>query len=320
MKSIFNDLGELEDSEKPIIVLVDGPEVNIGEVCYARSTTRSFRVKNEGENACAFRFVSLEPGGLICKEWMRLQPTSGILRPGEAMSIELSIYIDTHFASLLNLGNYCLTDYLVLHIAKGTDHIISVIGTYQRTCFANSLAWLVRSPGPIRSHSDALLLPEANTLSTPRELMFLVEWLMTNAVHVPNLFITPADQNLVLIIREHLDTQTLDSGKNVAFPVDTSALDIAHAYGETLVEFLASITEPVIPWAMHPRCALAHDREHVFEILDDIPGFARNVYVTVTAFLHYVISTVGAERSTALGFSRTFSSETTQKLHQEYLF
>ncbi|KAF8499473.1 Endonuclease/exonuclease/phosphatase [Hysterangium stoloniferum] len=310
MKSIFNDLGELEDSEKPIVVLVDGPEVNIGEVCYARSTTRSFRVKNEGAVRTTQQDddLSITPFRMLApfasyhwnqagKEWMQLQPTSGILCPGETMSIELSIYIDMRFASFFNLGSYRLTDYLVLHLAKGTDHIISVVGTYQRTCFANSLAWLVRSPGPIRSHSDVPLLPEANTLSAPREFMFLVEWLMTNAVDVLNLFITPADPNLVFIIREYLDTQTLDSGNGVAFPADTNALDIAQAYGETLVEFLCSLTEPVIPWAMHPRCALARDREH---ILDDIPGFARNVYVTVTAFLHYVVSTGGAERSTAL--------------------
>jgi inositol polyphosphate 5-phosphatase INPP5B/F len=49
------------------------------------------------------------------------------------------------------------------------------------TCFATSLAWLVRSAGPIRTHGNVGLLPEANTLSAPRELMFLIEWLMTNA-------------------------------------------------------------------------------------------------------------------------------------------
>jgi inositol polyphosphate 5-phosphatase INPP5B/F len=52
------------------------------------------------------------------------------------------------------------------------------------TCFANSLAWLVRSPGPIRTHSNIALLPEANTLSAPRELMFLIEWLISNAQDV----------------------------------------------------------------------------------------------------------------------------------------
>lgn len=51
------------------------------------------------------------------------------------------------------------------------------------TCFANSLSQLTRLPGPIRdvAHSDALL-PERLAINAPREVMRLVNWMMTNTV------------------------------------------------------------------------------------------------------------------------------------------
>ena len=95
---------------------------------------------------------------------------------------------------------------------------------------------------------------------------------------------------------QHLDTQHLD-GTSMAndFPAGSDHRAIALAYGEALLQFLDSLTEPVIPWVLHPRCALAKSREDVFDvcepvlgcapflmtllrqILDDVPSFARNV-------------------------------------------
>ena len=62
-------------------------------------------------------------------------------------------------------------------------HLITV-DTLGRTCFATSLDRLVRHPGPVRSQERMELLPEEQTLNAPREVMRLVNWLMSNATDV----------------------------------------------------------------------------------------------------------------------------------------
>ncbi|KAF8494032.1 Endonuclease/exonuclease/phosphatase [Gautieria morchelliformis] len=289
-------------TESPTVTILDGTDLDLGLISYMTPASGSIRVKNTGMVACAFRFVPLEAGSPICKEWLQVQPEEGLLLPGEKVSIHFTINIGKRTASSLNHGNTRLEDKMIFRLSKGSDYIISVSGSYLPTCFATSLAWLVRSVGPIRTHGNTALLPEGNTLSAPRELMFLIEWLITNAHDVADLFVASADESLVHAIREHMDTQPLDSGKgtDVSFPEDNDQRAIALAYGEALLQFLDSLAEPVIPWVLHPRCALAQDREDAFEILDHVPSFARNVYVTVTAFLHYIAHSGGPERAIAL--------------------
>ncbi|KAF8581126.1 DNase I-like protein [Ramaria rubella] len=295
--SVFKKLGDFEDSGEALTVTVlDGVEIDMGSVSYLQPISRAVRIQNNGKVTCAFRFIPLDPGSPIHKEWLGLEPLNGILLPGEIQTINITIKINKRAASFLNHGNTRLEDSLILRFVKGTDILLTVSGSYLPTCFSNSLAWLVRSSGPIRTQGDAQLLPEANTLSAPRELMFLVEWLITNAQDVHDLFVDSADESLVFIIREHLDTQPLDTSKGVSFPEGADSRSIALAFGDALLQFLDSLTEPVIPWVLHPRCALAKDREDVFEILDDVPSFARNVYITVTAFLHFISQLGDPER------------------------
>jgi inositol polyphosphate 5-phosphatase INPP5B/F len=65
---------------------------------------------------------------------------------------------------------------------------------------------------------------------------------------------------------QHLDTQPLDSSSAIDFPEKTLKRDIALAFGSALIQFLSSLSEPVIPWLLHPRCALVKDRDGVFEV------------------------------------------------------
>ncbi|KIJ42241.1 hypothetical protein M422DRAFT_780052 [Sphaerobolus stellatus SS14] len=307
LKSIFRSLGDFEDSEEaPSVKILDESEINMGDIIYGRSVTRNIRIQNTGKNACGFRFIPLEPGEPICKEWLNVKPLNGLLLPGETTSIEITVIIDERTASFLNHGNPSISENLVLHLLRGTDHIFSLIGSYKKTCFANSLSRLVRTRGPVRTKGDEPLLPEVNALSAPRELMFLVEWLMTNGLDVPDIFLEPGNEDLIGIIREHLDTQPLDNTVTIQFPTMASHRDITLAFGGALLQFLGSLTEPVIPWAIHSRCALVQDREGVFEVLDEVPSFSRNVFVTVTAFLHFIAQSGGEDTSAQL--ARVFAN------------
>ena len=54
----------------------------------------------------------------------------------------------------------------------------------ERTCFATSLARLVRLPGPARVATSQQLLREDDAANAPREIMRLVNWLMTEATAI----------------------------------------------------------------------------------------------------------------------------------------
>ena len=64
-------------------------------------------------------------------------------------------------------------------------HHIYALTVAEYTCFANSLSQLTRLPGPIRSiQSTDELLSERAAINAPREVMRLINWLMTNASSV----------------------------------------------------------------------------------------------------------------------------------------
>lgn len=200
----------------------------------------------------------------------------------------LSAYVDERTASRLNAGVVDLEWTLILHIALGKDHFVTLAGRYERTCFATSLGTLVRLPGPIRALTNVgELLPEDHALTLPREISRLVGWLTSGTVEsVPDVFLTPGEPEAVARIRECLDT-------GADFDVDnaTHGRRSFLALGDCLLQFLAALPDPVIPVNMHERCAQAADRDQAFEILQELPKECVNVWLLVTALLHSIIQT-----------------------------
>ncbi|TFY62871.1 hypothetical protein EVJ58_g3587 [Rhodofomes roseus] len=85
----------------------------------------------------------------------------------------------------------------------GKDHFITAVAKYERTSFANNLSMLARLPGPIRglkSLND--LLPADHAVTAPREVMRLINWLMTNATNAEGLFLQAGDSKAVDTICE----------------------------------------------------------------------------------------------------------------------
>jgi phosphatidylinositol-bisphosphatase len=157
-----------------------------------------------------------------------------VLLPRESTTLTLSVYVDDTSAAIFNTGPRRIGTFLVLHALLGKNYFISISGEYggyftnppriftltyghvEHTCFANSLARLVRLPGPIRAAEG--LVPEENAVNAPREVIRLVNWLMTHAASIvyliyiytvsylifyqDDLFIGPAEQKLVATIRE----------------------------------------------------------------------------------------------------------------------
>lgn len=69
---------------------------------------------------------------------------------GESANIHLAVMVNNESAPVLNTGKETMEDILIIHLEHGKDYFLSVVGSYIRTCFGNSLEWLSRLDRPIR--------------------------------------------------------------------------------------------------------------------------------------------------------------------------
>ncbi|KAL4243376.1 inositol 1,4,5-trisphosphate 5-phosphatase type II family protein [Abortiporus biennis] len=285
VQKLWREVLDCENSDEVPRMNVTPATVEFGDVFYERSTTQVLELSNLGKVPCAFRFVPITSEAPVHPPWLRLPTMTGLIQPGEKLTIPITVTVDSKNAYRLNTtGSGRLEDTLILHTMFGKDHFISVRGRYQKTCFATPLERLSRLSGPIRSPASLDLLPVDQALNAPREVMRLVNWLMSHAVDVPDLFVTPGDDSLVFDIRECLDT-----GNEFEFDIsETDKFSICKAFATCLLKFLDSLPHSVIPRSLQARCAQVLNREMAFELLSELPGYTVNVWVSITAFLHYI--------------------------------
>ncbi|KAF9045408.1 DNase I-like protein [Panaeolus papilionaceus] len=261
--------------------------VDFDKVFYNKPIEKKIKIKNASKMPSAFRFVPVQPDAPIHPEWLQVHPLIGVLLPDEAVEVSLRIHVDARNAENLNLHAKDIGGTLILHTVLGKDHFISVAGEYQYTCFANKLTRLTRLKGPIKSLKSANdLLPEDHPVNAPREVMRLVNWLMSNPVDSDDLFIIPGKPDIVASIRECLDT-----GDEFPFPSSPTDPSIARSFATALVEFLNALPEPLIPANLHSRSLEMTNRDEAFELLDSVPPAAVNVWISITAFLHFICQT-----------------------------
>ncbi|KAI9060023.1 DNase I-like protein [Trametes sanguinea] len=284
IERLWRDVSGLEYVDERPRVRVSPTTIEFGSVFYKRPATKVLQIENIGNVPCSFRFVAKAPAADPCPRWLRMSATTGLVLPGEKAEISLTAYVGDALASHLNTGFPRLDETLVLHTALGRDHFVQATGAYKRTCFATSISWLVRLPGPVRElRFSGDLLPEERGVNAPREIMRLVNWLMSNATDVSGLFFERGDEELVQQIRESLDT-----GAEFAFDRHERDPKVALAFADALIQFLESLVEPVIPAALHARCAEMSSRDEAFEILEELPVVNVNVWISLTAFLHFI--------------------------------
>lgn len=104
----------------------------------------------------------------------------------------------------------------------------------------------------------------------------LISWIQNE------IFISRGSESTILSIREvgHrlypqdsywsdiiTSLKSLDTGDEFAFRPETSDVPIRLAFADTLLRFLNSLTEAVVPAAVHSRCRHAIDRDEAFEVM-----------------------------------------------------
>ena len=194
---VMRTLDKFENQSLPKVDL-NKIDVNFGELYYENKASESILVTNSGKVVAHFRLVpKLEDEGL-CKDWISISPTFGMLIPGESMTINFSINLDNKTAQQLNQGRESLDDIIILRLENGRDHYLTVSGTYARSCFGMSLRDLVVIGEPVR---DLPLEPKARaefekkhppaSLSVPKELWRIVDAINEKGLHEKDLFLTP---------------------------------------------------------------------------------------------------------------------------------
>ncbi|KIJ16415.1 hypothetical protein PAXINDRAFT_132353 [Paxillus involutus ATCC 200175] len=282
---LHREFANFEGSGRTPKVKIHPTSVELGNIVYKRSVRWEVVVKNEADVPCVFRFVGAGADEPVTPSWLHVEPIVGLLRPHESATITLLTHIDNGSAAKLNLGPSRLECTLILHTALGKDHFIAVSGDYQYTCFGNTLERLTRLASPIRKlKCPEELMPPGKAINAPREVMRLINWMMTNVSATDELFEYPAKESLCNTIRECLDTGD-------EFPCTSPNEDhreLVAAFAGTLASFLDSLTEPLVPPYLHARCLQTRDKDEAFELLDEFPHECINVWISLTAFLHYI--------------------------------
>ncbi|KIL66111.1 hypothetical protein M378DRAFT_192118 [Amanita muscaria Koide BX008] len=284
MHKLMRESRHMEEAVGRSMLKVLTPTVDFGKVHYMRPAIRTVKLQNTGKVPTTYRFVPIHGETSIHPSWLRIEPMTGILLPDDIAEIAFTFFADNVAARTLNLSERALKATVILHSLLGKDHFISITGEYQYTCFATSLERLTRLSGPVRTLNSPLeYLPDHRAKNAPREVMRLVNWMMAGSARVENLFFTPAEDVYIHSIRECLDT-----GDEFPYPPGSEDDRIHLAFGATLLQFLESLSSPVVPVFIHERCLQATDRDEAFESLDAFPSSSVNAWISITAFLHYI--------------------------------
>jgi phosphatidylinositol-bisphosphatase len=222
---------------------------------------------------------------------MTVSPTYGMLIPGEQTAIiNVTLTIDNNTAQLLNSRREVLEEILILRLENGRDYYISVNGTYARSSFGMNLDELVLYKDPIRTipldtiervlhFPNELEVSPTNSLCVPKELWRVVDAIYEKGLPSKNIFAHPGIPEEVQQIREALDTGS---------PFGPFSI---HSYVELFLEFLSSLSTPVVPSSFLPTVEINAENIQSMSrrLLEDLPPVHYNVFVYVISFFREVL-------------------------------
>ncbi|RDH29499.1 hypothetical protein BDQ94DRAFT_150394 [Aspergillus welwitschiae] len=316
-QEVVRELDKVENESRPGLTVVvdhhgsqptseDPNAVNFGDIPFDVPVTRSLTVANTSGVPATFTLEKPEQDvSNRTPSWLdyridqphlsdsdsgskqKLPSHECTLHPGEIANIEVTACVrDIELARLVNDGKLSLEEILVLRVAHGRDHFISVHGKWLPTCFGRSLEELTvmpetgaRSLVPAKAPRDQNNTP-GMPLSAPRELFRLTEaiseiseraiaeWSMTRSEaeeDTPPWMREPAgfgwpfepeawtlrDQversHLLSCAREALDT---NKDFNSVFAPEVTSLQRLEILSETLLAFLGSLKDGIVTAAV----------------------------------------------------------------------
>ncbi|EAL73184.1 RhoGAP domain-containing protein [Dictyostelium discoideum AX4] len=260
--------------------------VDFETIKFMQPISKQLIFENIGQVIARFQFIPKLDETILCKPWLKISPLAGMMIPKEKVTIDLTIYVDNLTSGLFNINNNStnstnesMDDILILHLENGKDYFISISGKFQKTCFGNTLDNLVRYPHPIRNNLP--IPPEQKKLSIPKELWRIIDYIYYNGLKEEGLFIKSGVTKEMELIRDCLDT---------AEPFSSISFSI-HSMAETLIRFLESLVEPVIPFNMYQQALDASSSPLSCKTLvSHLPSVNYNVFFYLISFLIETLS------------------------------
>ena len=241
-------------------VSVDTTEIVLDSVVFNESRSRVLTVANTGQVPVQFEFIKKHREASYCKPWLKVEPCTGFLMPGDNAYVTLEVLVDKTTAWSLNSGLDTLYDILVLHLEGGKDIFITVSGQYHKSCFGCSIEALIHMHQPVGQaqaehiaqleKAAALAMAQSNAdadstqpvLAVPKEMWFLLDELYRRGLDVPGLFEQPGLPAEIAAIRSTLDTSLPE---NLPGSV--------HSVAGALLIFLETLREPIVPYGLTLR-------------------------------------------------------------------
>lgn len=280
-EEVMKTLDNFDNESLPMVGL-DRISIDFGEVRYDQTVTLPIKVTNTGSVLACFRLVPKLEEDKLCKHWLSVTPTYGMLIPGvKEATINFSITIDNATARALNAGQEVLEDIIILRLEKGRDYYITVGGKYARSCFGMSVDELVMYAEPIRTipldpiqKSEKMDLNPSAALCVPKELWRVVDAIYETGLEEKDLFTTPGHAHEVFEIRECLDTGAPFGDFRI------------HSMAEVLLSFLYNLSAPIVPSTLFPT--LEVDSQNIQscsrKFLEELPPIHYNVFVYIISF------------------------------------
>uniref|UniRef100_A0A8C4WYY2 phosphoinositide 5-phosphatase n=1 Tax=Eptatretus burgeri TaxID=7764 RepID=A0A8C4WYY2_EPTBU len=295
-KAVYNDvirqLDHMENRFLPAITL-SCQEFSFPAVRFRCLVGQELHVTNSRQVPCIFAFLPSTDSTSYGPPWLRVEPSAAYLDCGETKTVHLEVYINQDvvrdFGEDLDrteeLKNQKKETILVLHLRDGKDYFVMVTVEYEPSCFGTSLERLCHTVLPMSEacrQNAKRTMRSGNShpaLSIPKELWLLVDHLHQHALDQEDLFQVPGMNKQLLSIQEALDSNIPD-----ALPGEN------HSIAESLLIFLESLPQPVVPLAFYRRCLEAARLPiNSWKVVAEFPACHRDTFLYLVAFLRELL-------------------------------
>lgn len=238
--SLVAALDAQENSLMPKVSL-SSTVISFGVVPFDRAITQTIRIENVGQTVAAWACKPKADNANIHESWLSVEPLYGLLPIGGHQDVVLTCHVTSRESSSLLLGTMLLEDILILGLDHGRDFFVTLSADYRKSAFGATIEYLVNTPGPVRfapNPSDPSSTPNT-VLSLPKELWRMCDYIFTNGMDEPGLFLTSGVQAEVESIIDSLDCAT-PFNPNISI----------HSMAEALMYFLNHLAEPLFPLSL----------------------------------------------------------------------
>jgi len=304
LDEVLKDMDKQANDSLPQAAL-NRTELAFDGVKYLEPQEQPITLKNTGTDLFEFKFIPKLEDHSVCAPWCKIEPLTGVLGPGEVIVLTFTVFIDNN--ALKQIGpNRELEEILVLHLVDGKDYFISVSGHLVPTAFGCTIKELVRMVEPVRQHNllvdvegkeaaSSVDVSGTPQLNIPKELWKIVDYLYNHGLYEEELFLRRGYPHDIGAVRDAIDTDQ---------EIQVSSV---HSVAESLVLFLDSFPEPVIPSPYYARCmeTCAHFSNSK-RVLQEIDFSHRTVFKYVCAFLREFLSHSQQNKSDAKFLAQVF--------------